>query len=174
MWTRGCARGTVAGMTASPFWTFSLAIYGKPGVPPACLTLQGESGVDVNVLLFGLFLASRGRALGAGDFAKIDAVVEPWRRAAVVPLRQVRTFLKTPPEAFAGDAAEALRSRVKAVELEAERLQQEALYGLFGESLGLAGEAGRETARRNVGAYATYLGKGFDEAAVAAILRAFA
>ena len=49
----------------SPFWTFSLRIYGQPGVPPACLTLQDEHGVDVNVLLFALYAASCGRQLAS-------------------------------------------------------------------------------------------------------------
>jgi uncharacterized protein (TIGR02444 family) len=161
-------------MTASPFWTFSLDIYGKPGVPPACLTLQGESGVDVNVLLFGLFLASRGRALAAADFGRIDAAVAPWRAAAVVPLRQVRTFLKAPPAPFADAATEALRNRVKAVELEAERLQQEALFGLLGEAAcGVPATADAATARRNVAAYADYLDRAFEAAAVETLIGAW-
>ena len=49
---------------------------------------------------------------------------------AVVPIRNVRRALKSPPPVMAPDAAEGFRTRIKAVELEAERLQQEALYGL--------------------------------------------
>ena len=39
---------------ASPFWTFSLKIYGKPGVPPACLTIQDGSGVAVGRALIAV------------------------------------------------------------------------------------------------------------------------
>ena len=49
---------------------------------------------------------------------------------AVVPIRNMRRALKTPPPVIAPAAAEGLRTRIKAVELEAERLQQEALYDL--------------------------------------------
>ena len=49
---------------------------------------------------------------------------------AVVPIRNVRRALKSPPPVMEPAAAEGLRTRIKAVELEAERLQQEALYGL--------------------------------------------
>ncbi len=158
----------------SPFWTFSLEIYGRPGVPPACLTLQGESGVDVNILLFGLFMARSGRSLSVADFRTIDTTMEPWRIAAVVPLRSVRTFLKTPPAAFAHEATEALRTRVKAVELEAERLQQEALFAHFpAAECGAPAAALHETARANIAAYGGFLGKSFDEAAVGTILGAF-
>jgi len=40
----------IATTSASPssFWTFSLSVYGQPGVPAACLTLQDEGGADVN------------------------------------------------------------------------------------------------------------------------------
>ncbi|MGB6637399.1 MAG: DUF2390 domain-containing protein, partial [Bradyrhizobium sp.] len=31
-------------------WAFALAIYAKPGVAEACLTLQNEAGVDVMLL----------------------------------------------------------------------------------------------------------------------------
>ena len=49
---------------------------------------------------------------------------------AVVPIRNVRRALKSPPPVMAPDVAEGFRTRIKAVELEAERLQQEALYEL--------------------------------------------
>jgi uncharacterized protein (TIGR02444 family) len=38
-----------------PHWRFSLAVYGRAGVPPACLKLQDNLGLDVNMLLLALF-----------------------------------------------------------------------------------------------------------------------
>ena len=40
----------------SPFWRFSLRLYRAPGVGDACIALQETSGVDVNLLLFLLWL----------------------------------------------------------------------------------------------------------------------
>ena len=114
----------------SPFWRFSLSLYGRPGVGPACVALQDAHGLDVNVLLFALWLAAEGRRVAAADVAAADAAVGDWRRQAVGPLRAVRRFLKEPPAALDATAVAALRDRVKAVELESERLQQEALYRL--------------------------------------------
>ena len=57
-------------------------------------------------------------------------MIGAWRDMAVVPIRNVRRALKSPPPVMAADAAEGFRTRIKAVELEAERLQQEALYDL--------------------------------------------
>ena len=56
----------------TPFWDFSLAVYGRPGVAPACLALQQRHGADVNLLLFCAWFgaAHRGR-LTADD---VDAV----------------------------------------------------------------------------------------------------
>ncbi len=157
----------------SPFWVFSLAIYGKPGVPSACLALQEKSGVDVNVLLFCLFAASRGRALEAWDVVAISSAVEDWKTGVVAPLRGVRTLLKSPPGIIAAPQAESLRARVKAVELEAERLQQEALFARFSAaSLGAPAAAGGG-AQKNIGACEASLGASFDKQAVAALLAAF-
>ena len=160
--------------TASPFWRFSLRIYGTPGVPAACLTLQDGSGVDVNVLLFGLFAASEGRQLAGADVAAIAAAIEPWRLQAVVPLRGVRRFLKDTPAGFEAQDIPALRQRVKMMELEAERLQQEVLHSSWPvDKLGVAAPAD-EAARANIQAYGAILGASLDTDAVDLLLAAFA
>jgi len=159
--------------TASPFWRFSLRIYGTPGVPAACLTLQDGSGVDVNVLLFGLFAASQGRQLATADVKAIAAAIDPWRLNAVVPLRGVRRFLKDTPAGFEAQDIPALRQRVKMMELEAEQLQQEVLYSSWPmEALGAPAPA-LEAAQANVEAYAAALGAQFDSGAVDCLLAAF-
>ena len=159
--------------TASPFWRFSLRIYGAPGAPAACLTLQDESGVDVNVLLFGLFAASQGRQLSAADVAAIAAAIDPWRLNAVVPLRGVRRFLKDAPAGFEAQDIPALRQRVKMMELEAERLQQEVLYSSWPMAALGAPAPSLQAARANVDAYAATLGGKFDSGAVDRLLAAF-
>ena len=42
----------------SPFWRFSLRFYRQPRVADACIALQEEAGVDVNLLLFLLWHAT--------------------------------------------------------------------------------------------------------------------
>src|SRR5690349_5440821 len=121
----------------SPFWRFSIKFYGVPGVAPACIELQDQAGVDVNVLFFLLWNATERRALNAGDVAKVEDAIKPWREMTVVPLRGIRRALKSPPSVMTPEAAEGFRTRIKSAELEAERLQQEALYGLAAsETLG--------------------------------------
>src|SRR5437764_10606198 len=112
----------------SPFWRFSLRFYREPGVADACIALQEEAGVDVNLLLFLLWQATRGRELSPGEVADLERRIGPWREMTVVPLRNVRRALKSPPGLVAVQTGEAFRTRIKAVELEAERLQQEAMF----------------------------------------------
>lgn len=156
---------------SSAFWDFSLATYARPGVPDACLRLQDGAGVDVNVLLFALFLGRSGRKISRDDVRKIAQAIEPWRASVVVSLRQARRALKEPPPHFEGPLAESLRKQVKSAELEAERIQQEMLFVTFpvidmGEALPDLAQA----AHANVDAYRTYLGTSFDEQAVATLL----
>ena len=47
----------------TPFWRFSLHFYRQPGVSDACIALQDGCGVDVNLLLFLLWLADEGQLL---------------------------------------------------------------------------------------------------------------
>src|SRR5947209_1141669 len=124
---QGSSQGSSQG---SPFWRFSLRLYRAPGVGDACIALQEESGVDVNLLLFLLWQASQRRTLTATDIKALDATIAGWRDTAVIPLRNLRRALKSSPGLVAPNTAEAFRTRIKAVELEAERLQQEAMYAL--------------------------------------------
>lgn len=163
-----------AGAGSSPFWIFSLKIYRSPAVQAACLELQDGSGVDVNVLLFMLWLGSLGRQLTTDEVRGVVDAVEPWRRDVVVPLRSARRALKLPPSAFQGSASEALRAQVKRAELEAERLQQDILFQLSGRKLGSAGADPTLAAGANVAGYATVLGRVFPTEPVATMLAAAA
>ncbi len=107
----------------NPFWEFSLAVWGREAVEPACLALQTRHGIDVNILLFCGWAGRRGRRLEAADLGRLLEAARPWREAAVLPLRKLRIWLKTQAVAPA-EPAEALRQRIKACELEAEAIQQ--------------------------------------------------
>jgi uncharacterized protein (TIGR02444 family) len=158
----------------SPFWRFSLQFYRQPGVADACIALQEDAGVDVNLLLFLLWHAAQKRAFTAEDVAALEARIGAWREATVVPLRAVRRALKSPPALVEPGTAEAFRTRIKAVELEAERLQQEAMYQLAQASpLGTPAPSATEAARANVAAYETMRAVTFPKPAVETLLAAF-
>jgi uncharacterized protein (TIGR02444 family) len=110
-----------------PFWTFSVALYGRPGVGPACLALQDRFGCDVNLLLFALWAARCGVALGPEEFARLDAAVAPWRSRVVEPVRALRRQVKADPLGATPELAEACRQALLQAELAGERAAQELL-----------------------------------------------
>ncbi len=77
----------------SPFWRFSLRFYRQPRVADACIALQEESGVDVNLLLFLLWQATRKRAFAAADVQELEGRIGGWRDMTVIPLRTLRRAL---------------------------------------------------------------------------------
>lgn len=103
---------------SSDLWSFSLGTYARPGVEAACLTLQ-SAGVNVCLLLCGLWLAERGVACSEQRLQQLRQVVEPWEAQVVAPLRALRRQWKT--SAHVDAELNALREQVKALELEAER-----------------------------------------------------
>ena len=104
-------------------WDFSLKIYAQSGVAEQCLALQDDFGVDVNLLLWSLWLEQRGQQLSSELLARAETRVADWSQQAVQPLRALRRKLKA--QFGQGDGArEAVRQAIKAAELEAERYQQ--------------------------------------------------
>jgi uncharacterized protein (TIGR02444 family) len=159
----------------SPFWRFSLRFYRQPKVADACIALQEEAGVDVNLLLFLLWHATLKRALSAAEVEDLERRIGAWRNATVIPLRAVRRALKSPPALVAPATAELFRTKIKAVELEAERLQQEAMYELARASLlGHDAPSPDEAARANVAAYAAMRRAAFPSSATETLLAALA
>jgi uncharacterized protein (TIGR02444 family) len=109
-------------------WAFALAIYAKPGVAEACLTLQNEAGVDVMLLLMATFAAVKHRLLLTADEIRVlDEASRPWLEQIVWPLRAIRSGLKTGPLPAPNNATEQFRSQVKALELAAEKLENQHL-----------------------------------------------
>ena len=164
-----------SGSTGSPFWRFSLGFYRQQGVAEACIELQEAAGADVNLLLFLLWHGAQQRRLSDAEVEWLEQRIAPWRDRAVVPLRAIRRALKSPPGLVEPGAAEVFRTKIKAVELEAERLQQEAMYDLV--RAGLLGEAApsvAEAARANVAAYARICRADFAAPAVHTVLAALA
>ena len=76
-----------------PFWDFSLEVYGRNGIPEACLELQDAHQVDVNVILFCCWMGGtgRGRLERAEMEAMCDAVAE-WHEVVVRGVRGVPGF----------------------------------------------------------------------------------
>jgi len=160
--------------SASDFWTFSLQTYAKPNVADICLELQDRFGADVNLLLYMLWAASRGRRLHLREIAEIAGYVQSWQQHVVTPLRVVRRQLKSPPDGWSPAETDRLRQRIKAEELEAERLQQNAMVNFL--SVDKAGQADADVvaAKFNLTSYASALEVIFPERHVSVLTQAIA
>lgn len=136
-------------------WRFVLAVYAISGVAPACLSLQDRRGADVCLLLHALWLgAVAGRRLDGDALDRLRSLAGPWQAGIVAPLRAVRRRLKSgPPPAPDARTAE-LRAKLQALEIEAERMEFDALMATFpiaGGEAGVVPEATRlEAASTNL------------------------
>jgi uncharacterized protein (TIGR02444 family) len=117
-------------------WRFSLAFYALPGISEALIVLQDRDGLDVNLMLFALWLGVSGRGrLGSDQLAAADRAVRMLRAEVVEPLRALRRKLRGNPDAD----VRRLRDGVKDLELAGEKLIQARLARL-------AAPCGREVA----------------------------
>lgn len=93
-------------------------LYARPGVAGALIDLQDRAGHNVNLILFGLWLAvGRRRRLDALGLTRAREAVAKLDSGVVAPLRDLRRRLKSEPDLD----VQALRQRLLAVELGAER-----------------------------------------------------
>ena len=147
-------------------WAFSLAFYACPGVAEALLALQDRGGLDVNLMLFALWLGWSGRGrLDRDALAAAERAIGTLRDEIVEPVRTLRRRLKDNSE----EDVQGFRERVKALELAAEELVQSRLARLAATK-GRIGD-GLAAARANFDFYLARKGGGAPEAAI--ILEAF-
>ena len=111
-------------VSGEAFWRFSLAFYTHPGVAEALIALQDRGGFDVNLMLFALWRGAVHRhCLDEAELREAEAAVALLHRDVVTPLRALRRRLKSSSE----PDIQALRRRVAALELAAERQAQSRL-----------------------------------------------
>lgn len=143
--------------SGNPFWDFSLAVYRKPGVAEACLRLQDEAGADVNLLLYFCWLGTvRDAVLADAEIREAVEATDAWRVRVVRPLREIRRWMKDGVAGMAPESVESLRSEVKRIELESERLQQDLLFRLAGPHAP-AGPDARGRAEENIARYLKHI-----------------
>lgn len=113
-----------------PFWDFSIEVYDKEGVAPACLALQEAHRLDINVLLWCLWLGASGRGRASQEqVGQVLETVEPWHEAVVRGMRAIRRRMKEGVSGMPAEYSEPLRKRVAALEIQCEHAEQIALAG---------------------------------------------
>lgn len=111
-------------------WDWAVAAYAAEGVADACLSLQDRDEQNVCLLLWAGWNAATGRRPDEDTIEAACDTARAWETTTIEPLRAVRRTLKLPVPDIDDAAREAIRNRIKAVELEAERHLLLALEGL--------------------------------------------
>lgn len=147
---------------ASTFWEFSVGLYDRTGVAPACLGLQDRRGVDVNLVLYCCWLGAEGRpSLEAEGMRRTLAEIAPLQEEVIRPLRVVRRRMKQDLHPAPAALVDAIRRRLAAVERDAERLEQIELE-TTAAGIGVPEDAGWRRAAANLRTYAEAGGWAWD------------
>jgi uncharacterized protein (TIGR02444 family) len=101
----------------NPLWEFSLKVYAEQGVSAACLALQDECRVDVNVLLLLTWLHTQDRTLSAAQVGALNTAIADWRSEVTENLRAAR-------RGVGREQFPSLYEDLKRLELVAEKFQQ--------------------------------------------------
>jgi uncharacterized protein (TIGR02444 family) len=129
-----------------PFWSWSLAVYARPGVTDACLTLQDEYGLDVNLVLFCIWAGVAGPGgLTESELGEAAARGRQWQTEVVERIRWVRRTLKEDSLGATAELVGVFRPRVQSLEIEAEHVEQLLLAGLVPEQRGARGPGAVDT-----------------------------
>jgi len=110
---------------SNPFWDYSLATYSLDGVASTCLALQDTIGLDVNLLLYAAWLARMDQRLSGEHLASLEAEIVDWRERVIKPLRALCRQLQD------YSRASGVREEIKALELRAEKQQQDQMFAFF-------------------------------------------
>lgn len=105
---------------SSSLWPFAIKVYGNPPISHQCLQLQDRHGINVNMMLWCLWMGTEDYPLGVSQIRDAERRIDSVDTHYVKPLRQMRRRLKLEY----GDTDQeitVLRDAVKNAELLAEK-----------------------------------------------------
>jgi len=145
-------------------WTFTLERYSRPGVQRSAISLQDNLGADVNLLFFCLWHAETGRGrLDATDFERVEIRIARWRDEVTLPLRSVRTIIRSDADLAGLRDAMDVRGKILAAEIESERVAQIVVESFARPPLISMDGSAWEIADRNLRSYLAYIDAELDE-----------
>lgn len=108
----------------NPFWQFSVNLYKNEPVKYACLYLQNTQDININLLLFLLWVAKTTRgAVSEKQLTQISDRLDYWHNTITMPLRKIRT-----KDILQVEQYRRVRRSVLSVELFSDQLEQAILY----------------------------------------------
>ena len=129
------------------FWSFSLAIYARPGVSECLIDLQDRFGADANVVLFCCWCGVSGRPSVDEPLLR-EAIAQTgiWQSDVVQCLRSLRRHMKAGIDGVPLSNSDSIREEIKRLEIECERIEQMRLAGLAPAKRGVRDVASIRTA----------------------------
>lgn len=149
-----------------PIWDFVLNYYRQQGVSEAAIKLQDSAGIDVNMILFLMWLSGQAKTLAEADMRKLSEASHVWQRSVVVPIRNIRRLLKENAPFVEQETALAYRKKIQALEIEGEQLQLNAMAGAAKSLSPGARPSAEAAARENLSIFAKLAGAAFPADAV--------
>ncbi len=115
---------SAAGFPPCALWDYSIKLYSDAVVSDACLALQNRLKIDVNLVLFCLWVAASGREnLTENELEEGVKSASGWQSNVVEPLRLLRSYLKSPEDKIDNRLAGDLRRVMADSEIYSERLE---------------------------------------------------
>ncbi|GAA0672090.1 MULTISPECIES: TIGR02444 family protein [Rheinheimera] len=111
------------------FWQYSLSLY--PAVKELCLQWQDNFGVNINLLLFLLYLDKQQQSLDETQLKQLEDLLKHFSTEVTQSIRSLRRTLPSPW--LESEMQQALRQQLLSTELAAEKLEQQLLVQQFNQ-----------------------------------------
>jgi uncharacterized protein (TIGR02444 family) len=113
-------------LSEAAFWQYTCDFYSRPGITNACLTLQDQLGLNVNLLLLLCWCEQNNKQLSGQQLDLLIHAVAKWHREYTQPLRELRRKL-----ALDDKASVKAKQSIFDVEMELEKTEQRLLLGAY-------------------------------------------
>ena len=146
-------------MQSHPFRDFSSSLYRKPGVADACLFVQDRYGLNVNVILFCIWVADIGSGtLASAQIATVLRRVADWEKQVILPLREIRRTCRKEALGVPEFLLQTFLPQIETTELEAEHVEQQVLTELAGDLMVFADSSSGNAQSDAVSSLKAYIG----------------
>lgn len=122
-------------LSSEQFWQYSLSLY--PAIKDVCLQWQDQFGVNINLLLFLLYLDKQQQSVSEAQLQQLEDLLKHFSTEVTQSIRALRRTLPSPW--LQSDMQQPLRQQLLNTELAAEKLEQQLLVQQFNQ-LGLSND----------------------------------
>jgi uncharacterized protein (TIGR02444 family) len=116
-------------LSSEQFWQYSLSLY--PAIKDLCLQWQDNFGVNINLLLFLLYLDKQQQSLTEQQLQQLEDLLQHFSSEVTQSIRALRRAMPSPW--LESDMQQPLRQQLLNTELAAEKLEQQLLVQQFNQ-----------------------------------------